>query len=199
MLCSYGCGELAKYQLANKKWCCSKHHTQCQKLKNKNSLQNLGHLDYNIDHKENKKTVSCKYCNNLYAKTGIKSHELSCYLNPKNKRDCPICGNPIKNFKENKTCSSRCGSILGHITISNGDTKMNYRSICFYHHGHKCLICNEDLFIVAHHVNGDRTFNEPENLIPLCHIHHLYIHHPTHNYIIKECIDEYLEKFVPKF
>jgi len=45
-------------------------------------------------------------------------------------------------------------------------------------------------------VNGDRTFNEPENLIPLCHTHHLYIHHPIHNYIIKECVDEYLKKFL---
>lgn len=198
MLCSYGCGEIAKYQLANKKWCCSKYHTQCQKLKNKNSLQNLGHSDYNLDHKENKKTVNCKYCNNLYAKTGIKSHELSCYLNPDNKRNCPICGDPIKNFRENKTCSSRCGSLLGKITFSNGDTKINYRSICFYNHGHKCLVCDEDLFIIAHHVNGDRTDNEPENLIPLCHTHHLYIHHHTYYYILKECVDEYLETFKPK-
>ena len=81
MLCSYGCGATAKYKLKNNKWCCSKSWNSCPYNKTRNFLSNLGHSDYNIDHKENKKTVNCKYCNKLYAKTGIKSHELSCYLN----------------------------------------------------------------------------------------------------------------------
>lgn len=198
MICSYGCGQEAKYPFKNGKWCCSESWNSCPEIKTKNSMNNLGHKDYNPQHKENKKTVYCKYCNNIYAKTGIKTHELSCYLNPKNKKDCPICGNPIKNFRDNKTCSRKCGAIIGRLTKSTGNTKVNYRTICFYHHGHKCIICNEDLFLAAHHVNGDRTNNEPENLIPLCHTHHLYMHHCDHYYILKECVDEYLENFKRK-
>jgi len=199
MFCSYGCGAPAKYKLKNEKWCCSKSYNSCPVNKTKNSLKNLGHTDRNLLHKENKKTINCRYCNNIYAKTGIKAHKESCYLNPKNKRDCPLCETPIKNFRENKTCSRHCGAILGRLTISNGDTQTNYRTICFHHHGHKCLVCNEDLFLIAHHVNGDRTNSEPENLIPLCHTHHLYIHHYVYHYILKECIDEYIEKFISTF
>ena len=39
IFCEYGCGNEAKYQLKNGKWCCSKSHNSCpiQKEKNKNS------------------------------------------------------------------------------------------------------------------------------------------------------------------
>jgi len=35
MLCDYGCGQEAKYQLKNGKWCCSKSQNSCPKIKNK--------------------------------------------------------------------------------------------------------------------------------------------------------------------
>jgi len=196
MKCHYGCGGIAKYKFKNGKWCCSKSPNQCPEMKKKNSLSLLGHRDRNKDHKENRKIVVCEYCGKGIANTGIKSHKEYCYLNPKNKRLCPICEAPIKKFKTNKTCSSRCGSLLGNITSSNGDTKTNYRAICFHAHGRACLICGEDLFVIAHHIDGNRTNNISENLIPLCHTHHLYIHHHEYNYIIKECIDEYMFKFL---
>jgi len=196
MKCFYGCGGTAKYQLKNGKWCCSKSHNQCPILRKKNALSSLGHANKNTEHPENKKIIRCKFCNSKFAKTGIKAHEEYCYLNPKNKRLCPICGLPIKKFKTNKTCSSRCGALLTSVTISNGDTKINYRAVCFNAHGRKCLICGENLFVIAHHIDGNRTNNVPENLIPLCHTHHLYIHHHEHHYIIKECIDEYLTTFL---
>ena len=36
-LCDYGCGQEAKYQLKNGKWCCSDSHTSCPEVRNKNS------------------------------------------------------------------------------------------------------------------------------------------------------------------
>ena len=35
MLCDYGCGNEAKYQLKNGKWCCSKHYNSCPAIKEK--------------------------------------------------------------------------------------------------------------------------------------------------------------------
>ena len=61
-------------------------------------------------------------------------------------------------------CSKRWGALLGKLTISSGETKTNYRSICFYYHGHKCLVCDEELFLNAHHINGNKQDNRPKNL-----------------------------------
>lgn len=35
MLCDYGCGNEAKYQLKNGKWCCCKHYNSCPAVKEK--------------------------------------------------------------------------------------------------------------------------------------------------------------------
>jgi len=37
MLCDYGCGQEAKYQFKNGKWCCSKSSSQCLFIKSKNN------------------------------------------------------------------------------------------------------------------------------------------------------------------
>lgn len=37
MLCNYGCGQEAKYQLNNGKWCCSESYQKCPNIRNKNS------------------------------------------------------------------------------------------------------------------------------------------------------------------
>jgi hypothetical protein len=35
MICDYGCGKEAKYQLKNGKWCCGNHYSKCSSSKNK--------------------------------------------------------------------------------------------------------------------------------------------------------------------
>jgi len=40
-LCDYGCGQKATYQFKNGKWCCSKRHTSCPEVRNKNSISSL--------------------------------------------------------------------------------------------------------------------------------------------------------------
>lgn len=196
MLCSYGCGEKGTFTLKNGKVCCSEIKTKCKALRLKNSLGQLYHKDRNIEHKENKKIIPCLFCKTPIANTGLKSHEDYCYLNPKNKKICPVCNKPIKKYNINKTCSKRCGALYHRIDIDSKtyDTRSDYRSICFYHHGKKCLLCNEELILEAHHIDGNRTNNTKENLIPLCPTHHQYIHHIIYYYIVKECIDDYLRK-----
>ena len=39
-ICEYGCDNIAKYQLKNGKWCCSKSINSCQGMKQKNSKAN---------------------------------------------------------------------------------------------------------------------------------------------------------------
>lgn len=51
-----------------------------------------------------------------------------------------------------------------------------YRAICFEEHGDECLLCPSSDRIVAHHVDGDRDNNAPENIIPLCWSCHRSIH-----------------------
>ena len=41
-ICEYGCGEEAKYQLKNKKWCCSKSWNSCKSKKEKSRISNIG-------------------------------------------------------------------------------------------------------------------------------------------------------------
>jgi len=59
IICNYGCGQEAKYQFKNGKWCCSKNFRSCPAKRRKNSIQIKklrGDLDsiYNSDsYKEN--------------------------------------------------------------------------------------------------------------------------------------------------
>jgi len=41
-LCDYGCGQEAKHQFKNSKWCCSKSHNSCPSMKKINSLKLIG-------------------------------------------------------------------------------------------------------------------------------------------------------------
>lgn len=51
ILCNYGCGEEAKYQLKNGKWCCSKFSCQCSSIRLKNRNKNIGR-------KQSKETIT---------------------------------------------------------------------------------------------------------------------------------------------
>jgi hypothetical protein len=42
MICSYGCGQEASFQLKNKNWCCSKNVASCPAIRKKISLKNKG-------------------------------------------------------------------------------------------------------------------------------------------------------------
>ena len=44
MLCEYGCGQEAKYQFKNGKWCCNYSQLKCPKIREKNSLSNKGRI-----------------------------------------------------------------------------------------------------------------------------------------------------------
>ena len=39
-ICDYGCGQEAKFQFKNGKWCCSKYYVQCPVIREKMSGEN---------------------------------------------------------------------------------------------------------------------------------------------------------------
>lgn len=46
MICDYGCGQEGKYQLKNRKWCCSKSQNSCPILRKKFSESHKGEKNY---------------------------------------------------------------------------------------------------------------------------------------------------------
>ena len=62
MLCEYGCGNEAKYQITKKnKWCCSKNREACPRILSK------------VHEK-----LECIKCHKLYSKSAMKQHQDSC-------------------------------------------------------------------------------------------------------------------------
>ncbi len=206
--CKYGCDQEAEYTLKSGS-CCSDSPNKCPENRKKNSIgvkksralekeKGIKRIIYKIK-------IPCKYCKKDIIKGQITKHEYFCYLNPKNIRLCPICEVPIKD-KKATTCSQKCAQIYfkdmfnevrrnRDMSWSNGPL---YTSICFKHHEKKCVICDEDIIVAVHHYDGDKKNNDPTNLTPLCPTHHMYMH-SQHIYLIKECVDEYMEKFKQLF
>lgn len=181
-LCDYGCGrEATTYFNLKNKWCCSKQLTGCPAYISQNLIQ-------------------CKYCETKIIKSAIKHHVENCYLNPKNKKLCPICNKPIKNYRTSTTCSFACANTLFRSGENHGNWingKTSCREICFQYHKHKCIICEEKLVVEAHHYDSDKKNNNSENLIPLCPTHHRYWH-SRYRYLIKNKIDKYRQEFIKK-
>ena len=139
--------------------------------------------------------VKCPHCSNEYANVVIKRHEESCYLNPKNKRDCEACGTSIADWKYATTCSTGCYNTLYRSGPNNPNWKStSYRSTCFHYHEKKCIICDFDYVVDVHHVDEDKSNNSPENLVPLCPNHH-EMFHSKHRDIVQPLIEQYLEEF----
>ena len=55
-------------------------------------------------------TLKCQFCSNVFASCGIKNHELSCVLNPKNIKQCKCCQANISGYRKvfcNHVCAAR--------------------------------------------------------------------------------------------
>jgi len=51
-----------------------------------------------------------------------------------------------------------------------------YRKRCFDEHGKECIACGSDENIEAHHLDGDRSNNNIDNLAPVCADCHKSVH-----------------------
>lgn len=192
-LCKYGCGQPALYDDK-----CAKSHNTCPVNKNKNSisLKKLGNDHTKKASLAKRQKVNCIYCNHETTVSHIKIHEKNCYLNPDNLKLCPVCDKPIKNYKTNATCSSKCAR--EHFSEMYDEfgckgKELGYRTICFRNHEKRCVHCDEENVVSVHHLDGDHNNNDPYNLIPLCPTHHQYMHSRFKD-IVQISIDKYLEE-----
>lgn len=99
------------------------------------------------------------------------------------KKECPICKTEFITLKghgrEKITCSYSCSNSYFRRGKNNGNYKnssTNYRKKCIEKHGSCCILCGFNTIIEAHHIDGDRRNNKPNNLVPLCPNHHSLIH-----------------------
>jgi 5-methylcytosine-specific restriction endonuclease McrA len=73
-LCSYGCGNKAKYKLKNGKLCCSEFHSMCPALKEKNRQGNKG-KKYSIETKKLMRKIKLAEKNPMYGKKNTKKQK----------------------------------------------------------------------------------------------------------------------------
>lgn len=195
MLCDYGCGQEANYTFKNGKHCCNKMTSMCPAQKKKNS--EILKKDYKSG-KRRKTTLpkkKCHFCGTLISINNIEKHEASCKMN--NGKKCPVCGEPTKFGCV--TCSRDCRlKYFGPPNVPDVKDLKHYRTICFRFHKKECVVCGEKHFIDVHHYDINHENNKPENLVPICVLHHRYIHHASLKYVVKECVAEYVEKFKRK-
>lgn len=151
--------------------------------------------------KNQQQQVACQYCGKLWSLVSHKRHERGCVSNPNHprKKKCLVCNGefiapPGAKGKKQTTCSHACSNTLYRSGENNGryQAGKNYQTMCFLHHGKKCVICGEDKIVAAHHVNEIHTDNRPENLIPLCPTHHCYWH-SGYRALIEHVVADYLK------
>ncbi len=107
---------------------------------------------------------------------------------PLSEKECPVCNEmfliSIGSPKEKQTCSCACSNTLFRSGKDNPNYKepgthnspLSYRSLCFTKHEHKCLLCDWDISVDVHHIDGDHDNNHVDNLVPLCANHHRMAH-----------------------
>ena len=110
-------------------------------------------------------------------------------------KKCPVCSKKFKtivgNREEKMTCSYACSNKFFRSGPDNGNWKENaYRTTCFHFHEKKCIICGEERIVSVHHLDENKSNNDPNNLIPLCPTHHQYWHSRYKN-LIEDKIIQY--------
>ena len=139
--------------------------------------------------------MNCQYCNKTIGSQNIKKHERFCYLNPINIKPCIVCDEPIKNYRQNTTCSYSCSNKHFRSGENNGNWKPDrYQSTCFHYHEKKCVVCQEENIVEVHHLDENHHNNDPNNLIPLCPTHHQYWH-SRYKHLVYDIIMRYITKW----
>ncbi len=134
MLCNYGCGQEAKHQFKNGKWCCEDSCNKCIFVRNKRDMSGKNNGMYGKKHSQEtinkikfkvKKTLRREDVREKLrninkgripwnkGKTGVYSDETRSKMGPpkqvKKDTQCKICGNDTINSNLCKSCSVKKG------------------------------------------------------------------------------------------
>ncbi len=194
-LCDYGCGQKAMHQFKTTgKWCCHPRHVKCPAIREKNSKVN------SVMRGSGTRIIGrnqCQFCKVWIGKIVHKKHESACYMNPEHQKDCPVCGDPVKDINAT-TCSYACSNTYYRSGINHPNhNDSGYRIICFHYHEKKCVVCDERNIVEVHHYDLDKQNNDPRNLVPLCSTHHKYMH-SKFKHLVSNRVDEFVEVFTEK-
>lgn len=105
-------------------------------------------------------------------------------------KDCPVCGRVFSFFERELriTCSYACSNTLFRSGKDNPNWKDNasnsYRSKALKHYGCVCINCNyseNEVALVVHHKDRNRSNNTLENLEVLCANCHAIEHYDKKN------------------
>lgn len=135
---------------------------------------NRNHWDRNLG-KLKKFDVSCDCCGKIFA---VKEREKQ---HPK---------------KDKYYCSRSCANSIGGKAKAEKhhyDEVAHYTTIAWRYHEKKCIVCGEENVVAVHHLNENHDDNRPENLVPLCPTHHLYMH-SRFRILIQEIVDKYIRE-----
>lgn len=144
----------------------------------------------------NQMESKCSKCGKVVkGAANIDRHRKACKNNSKeclNER----CKNVFCSPKERSFCSQDCFlESFKRGEYSTANKVANYRTICFEHHDHKCVCCEEENILDVHHFDENHENNSPDNLIPLCPTHHRYVHNKKFKKEYKSIINKYLMKW----
>lgn len=117
-------------------------------------------------------------------------------------KECPVCGSLFETLKGSKNEKTVCSHSCSNTFFRSGENNPNYkdgfdgdahyRKICFTHHPKKCCICGFDLIVEVHHMDCDKSNNNPNNLIPLCPNHHR-LFHSRYRELVSPLIEDYIK------
>lgn len=185
-LCDYGCGNKALFTFKNGKKCCHNNVAKCSKIKEKSTPRLIQYAE---------KREECQFCKRKFSKCNYSNHVNTCYLNPINKKLCPICKTPIVNYNKSETCSNKCACLYFKDKYSDcrldEETSTNYKAICFKYHKKECIICGETNIVSVHHFDNNNKNNDKRNLVPMCPTHHQYMH-SRYKYLVEHKVIEYV-------
>lgn len=130
--------------------------------------------------------------------------DISHFKNEKVTLQCIECRSkfeviPFKATKR-KFCSLKCANqkVRGRaLPLPEEELFGNrkHRSICFRYHKKECVVCKEKIAVTVHHYNGNHNDDKPENLVPICANHHIYLHSNRGNSLVSPVVDKYVENF----
>ena len=95
--------------------------------------------------------------------------------------------------KERYFCCIQCSNATGGKAKREKYGIVSYVLIAQNHYVAKCIVCGFDELVDVHHIDNNRSNNDPKNLVFLCPNHH-YLLHRKYSTSVQICIDTFIKE-----